>query len=134
MRECGDKRCGTCSNDNFKYLESGSHIKFNNGSTFKINADMNCKTQNLIYCITCLSCKENYIGETNNSLCQRTRIHRQHIRQEEYRKIPLSKHLEVCSGGTFKIFPFYKCKRIDSQFRKTMEQYFIKKFSPKLNV
>lgn len=36
---------------------------FKSGLSFKINADMNCKTQILIYYINCPNCKENCIGK-----------------------------------------------------------------------
>ena len=53
------------------------------------NADMNCKSRNLIYCIKCPNCDEIYIGQTGNALSERTRIHRQQIRDPNVRQIPL---------------------------------------------
>lgn len=134
VKICGDKRCGVCSSrENFNYLQTGSEIKFNNGKNFKIKANMTCKTKNLIYCIICTNCKEEYVGQTGNSLSERVRIHKQQIRQPEYRQIPLSEHLEVCAGGKFKIFPFYKCQQDNEEYRKETERKFIKLFQPKLN-
>ena len=130
---CGDSRCGVCSRDNYNYLEIGSTKYFKNGKKFTVNANMTCKSENLLYCITCVNCKENYIGQTGNSVCERVRIHKQQIRQPEYRQIPLSEHLDICAGGKFKIFPFFKCTEPTEEYRKELERKFIKVFDAKLN-
>ena len=132
VKTCGDKRCGICSRDNYIYLQTGSMIAFKNGQSFRVNADMNCKSENLVYCITCPTCKENYIGQTGD-LSDRVRVHKQQIRHPNLRKIPLSAHLDRCASGKFKIFPFYKSPRNDPDYRKAMERHFISKFHPKLN-
>lgn len=63
-KESGDTRYGICKKKNkIKYIGSGTHIKFKSGTFFKINADMKCRTQNLIYCITYPISRENYIGK-----------------------------------------------------------------------
>ena len=54
---CKDKRCGTC-----KYIHSGPDITTKDGTKIYTNANMNCKSANLIYCIKCPNCKEIYIG------------------------------------------------------------------------
>ena len=89
---------------------------FKNGLVFRVNADMNCKSANLIYCITCTSRHENYIGQMGNSICERVRVHKQQIRHPNLRQIPLSEHLDECANGTFKIFPFYKNLRADASY------------------
>ena len=133
VETCGDTRCGICSRDNYNYLETGNSKTFKNGLVFRVIADMNCKSTNLIYCITCTSCHENYISQTGNSLCERVRVHKQQIRHPNLRQIPLSEHLDECANGTFKIFPFYKNLRTDASYRKTLEQKFIRQFQAKLN-
>ena len=130
---CGDSRCGVCSREHFNYLEVGSKKCFNNGKEFTVNMDMNCKSENLIYCSTCINCRENYIGQTGNSLCERVRVHKQQIRQPQYRQIPLSEHLEKCANGKFKIFPLFKCPGKTELYRKELEKKLIKVFSAKLN-
>ena len=35
----------------------------------------NCKTRNVVYCITCQQCKLKYIGQTTRSLDERVREH-----------------------------------------------------------
>ncbi|KAK3102914.1 hypothetical protein FSP39_014923 [Pinctada imbricata] len=133
VQTCGDTRCGICSKDNYNYLETGTTKTFKNGLSFRVNADMNCKSKNLIYCITCPSCNENYIGQTGNALCERVRVHKQQIRHPNLRQIPMSGHLDECANGLFKIFPMYKNYRTEQNYRKTLEQKFIQQFQPKLN-
>lgn len=93
---------------------------------------MTCKSRNLFYCITCPTCKENYIGQTGK-LSARVRVHKQQIRHPHLRQIPLSEHVDICANGKFKIFPFYKCRRDDEEYRKVLEKRFIKTFKAKLN-
>ncbi|OOZ57814.1 hypothetical protein [Solemya velum gill symbiont] len=128
IEKCGDSRCGTC-----KHLTVGEQIILKNGMNIKPNANMNCKTKNLVYCITCPGCSEWYIGQTGNSLCERMRIHRQQIRSVETRQIPLSAHLETCGSGHFLVFPFHKMTDLNTQKRILKENTFIKLFKPKLN-
>ena len=118
VEKCGDIRCGICSRDKYNYFETGNSKTFKNGQIFRVNADMNCKSTNVIYCITCPSCHENYIGQTGNSLCERVRVQKQQIRHPNLRQIPLSGHLDQCANGTFKIFPFNKNFRTDTNYRK----------------
>ena len=89
---------------------------------------MTCKSANLIYCIKCQNCEQIYIGQTGNSLSERMRVHRQQIRDPSYRQIPLSSHLDTCSGGVFKIFPFYKMRTTSGEHRDIKEKMFIQKF------
>ena len=95
VSKCNDSRCATCP-----YIYVGEGMEIPNGQKLFANANMTCKSRNLIYCIKCNGCQQIYIGQTGN-LNERVRIHRQQIRQPEYRKIPLSKHLDECGGGTF---------------------------------
>ena len=128
VKKCSDPRCGTCN-----YLQTGNQLILKNGMVFCIRTTMDCKTENLIYCITCPGCGENYIGQTGNSLRERVRIHKQQIRQPETRQIPLSEHLDLCGNGNFKIMPFYKCINKNETLRIETEIYFSKLFKAKLN-
>ena len=46
----------------------------------EINGTFNCKTRNVVYCITCEKCKLQYIGQTTRSLDERVREHIGYIR------------------------------------------------------
>ena len=125
---CEDKRCGTC-----KYIHSGPDITTKDGTKIYTNANMNCKSANLIYCIKCPNCNEIYIGQTGNTLAKRMTVHRQQVREEACRQIPLSAHIETCGGGNFFIFPFFKMRQDSESLREIKERNFIKKFKAVLN-
>ncbi|XP_071122593.1 uncharacterized protein [Mytilus edulis] len=128
VSKCNDPRCGLC-----EYMATGPQITLKNGQTIIPNADMNCKTVNLIYCIVCSTCKEWYIGQTGNSICQRVRVHRQQIRDPSTRMQDVSEHFETCSSGKFTVYPFYKMNESNKYKRLAKEAHFIKDFQPKLN-
>lgn len=127
IKKCGDPRCGTCD-----LIQEGEGIILKSGQILKPNAPMNCKSSNLIYCATCPTCGENYIGQTNQLNAQ-VRVHKQQIKDETVRNTPCSEHFAKCGKGTFKIFPFYKMWNSNEIARTTKEDYFIKIFNPKLN-
>ena len=134
VKKCGDKRCKTCPHlDITNKLEIGNNAK---KFTFYIKFPFTCKSKNLLYCITCQGCQEQYIGETGDVLRNRVRVHRQQIRQKEYRQIKLSEHLDTCARSTdpcFLITPFYKMNIDDKVKRCLKEEFFIQKFKPSLN-
>ncbi|KAK3097235.1 hypothetical protein FSP39_007883 [Pinctada imbricata] len=76
---------------------------------------MNCKSKNLIYVMTCPNCGENYVGQTGTKLADRVRVHKQQIRDPSTRNTPCSGHFDMCGGGSFSIFPFYKVKEDNEQ-------------------
>ncbi|XP_056012120.1 uncharacterized protein LOC130052095 [Ostrea edulis] len=126
VKKCGDPRCGTC-----EYIEEGDSITFKSGKILKVNANLNCKSENLIYCATCPTCGENYIGQTNK-LNARVRVHKQQVKDPSVRNTPCSEHFAECGGGKFKVFPFFKMWTENEITRKAQEDYFIKLFNPSL--
>ena len=117
--KCTNKRCLTC-----KQVIDKDTYTTKNGTTLKRNEKMNCKSQDLIYCLICPTCKEEYIGETGIPLHKRMNLHRNQIEIEEYRNLPCSKHLYTCGKTKFKIFPFFKCKSNNNIFRHAAEKHF----------
>ena len=132
IKKCSDKRCKVCP-----YIKETNHIIFKNkNEEFQISFPFTCTTQNLIYCMICHGCGEQYIGETGDTLRHRLTVHRQQIRQKEYRQLKVSAHIEECAGSrepNFDIVPFYKMRE-DSKIKRCLkEKYFISKFRPSLN-
>ena len=77
MKPCG-LNCPTCP-----YIEPGTVIQSSNTrKKIEINGTFNCKTRNVVYCITVNSeqCKLQYIGQTTRSLDERVREHIGYIR------------------------------------------------------
>ena len=129
--KCQDSRCHCC-----QHLYLGLSYTFKTGKKFILKNKMTCDSRNLIYVVICSSCQEEYIGETgigDTKLRDRVRIYRQHIRQPEYEKLKVEKHLRTCGKGNFAIFPFLQLRSNDTDLRREYEDYFIKKFKTKLN-
>ena len=96
---------------------------------------MSCDVKNVIYVIKCRGCGEEYIGETSD-LRKRVAVNNQQIRDISTRMLPVSTHLDNCTGSKFpkyKIVPFFKMLTENSLVRKKGESYFIKAMKPKLN-
>ena len=133
VKKCGRANCGICS-----YLIEGPEFTFKDGQTFKVKENLTCNSENLIYVITCCGCLENYIGQTGMSLRKRMTLHRQQIRDESTRQIPLSGYIEICAGMNLpnsKVFPIYKYSdSTTEQQRINKEKQFIQKYKPRLNI
>ena len=128
--KCGDKRCGTCP-----HITSGSEIMIKSTQkTFSIKMDMNCKTKNVLYILTCCGCGEQYVGKTHDMLAARMRVHKQQIRNQEVRKIGVSEHIDKCCSEAIKftVTPFYKVTE-DRQTASIKEEHFIRTLKPTLN-
>ena len=83
-----------------------------------------------------MGCKEQYIGESGDTLRHRTTIHQQQIMHPHYRQLCVSKLISLCAiakDPMFKICPIFKLYRSDELFRKEKEQYFISKYKASLN-
>ena len=128
MSKCGESRCKTCS----LIIEAKQNFTL---STFTIalNANMNCKTSNVIYIMICNNCNAYYVGETKMQLRLRVNLHRQHINNAQYSILKVSEHIRNC-GGNFKIIPIFKLRSKCNWIRKKQELYFITMLKPPLNV
>jgi transglutaminase/protease-like cytokinesis protein 3 len=62
------------------FFKTGNFSTFKNGTKFTVQSNMNCKTENVIYCMICEMCGENYIGQTGNKIADRVRVYKQQIR------------------------------------------------------
>ena len=52
----------------------------------EINSVVDCQTKNVIYCITCTKCSEQYIGQSERTLQARFSEHRDYVKQEKVEK------------------------------------------------
>ena len=69
LKPCNMNICNICP-----YIDAKSTTTSSNDNSIKIsiNCEATCLTKNIVYCITCSYCKQQYIGETGRTL--RTRI------------------------------------------------------------
>ena len=127
VSKCG-KNCSIC-----KLIVEGNSFQLSpSQEPFHVKYNFDCNSLNLIYAIICDQCLAIYIGETN---CLRSRMttHVQQIKQDNLRQLKVSKHIFQCSGGKFKVFPFYKMPTENVTERRLKEKYFIEKYQPSLN-
>lgn len=125
---CNKPRCKLCPD----FIESRKSI-FINGKPILFNSNMCCVTSNLIYCLFCKKCPNQfYIGETSLPLSNRITLHRQQSTHSIYTILPVSKHLLNCKSG-FLVTPLFHLPNRSQYLRRKMEQYFINILNPTLN-
>ena len=125
VTKCNNKRCKICD-----IIIEGKSYTFKNPETkAKINKNLSCNSENIVYIIEYSECKEIYIGLTQ-AFNTRITLHRSNIKIEENRKLSVSKHLYQCSRGKFEIMPIYQTN--DYTLLQIKEKNFIDKFKPKL--
>ena len=69
---CNRRRCSHCVSI-ITGSQFSSHIM---GETFNIRQVANCKTNNVIYLLTCKKCKLQYVGQTSQPVSKRMNSHR----------------------------------------------------------
>ena len=78
MKKCG-KNCAICP-----YIDQTRTIKASNSNfTHDIETAVNCSSCNIIYCITCLHCNMQYIGESGQSLALKFGQHKGYVRNRK---------------------------------------------------
>ena len=85
-----------------KYIKVGNHFcSTQTRRKFRIRQELNCKSTHVIYLVTCLNCKEQYVGETGQNLSIRFNKHRSDIEKGK-RSTGLSKHFlnGNCDGSS----------------------------------
>ena len=72
-------RKGNCKNKNCRYcpkINRIGHISNNRKSkNYWTYTNVNCESNNLVYCIECQICKIKYVGQTGNTIKERFRNH-----------------------------------------------------------
>ena len=124
---CGDTRCNTCKLGTFT---TTIPITATN-STFTIKHKLTCKSSNVIYCVTCKKCKDQYIGETEQELHARQRGHLNDIRSN-VSGLPYVEHFKVCGIDNYTITAIEKVRRNDVETRRSREAYYKKLFDVRI--
>ena len=92
------------------------------------NNPMSCPVGNVIHCITCQGCKEQYIGETHN-LRAHVQLHKNHISSPIYRTMGVIEHITSCARNKDPCLPsclFIKLKQRIESFRKKARLFYRK--------
>lgn len=78
--KCGSRRCSACP-----LLQEGTTFTDSRGTTiYPIQHNLDCKSTEVIYLITCTRCNLQYVGETSTSLQQRLWKYRNRIERQEF--------------------------------------------------
>jgi hypothetical protein len=79
-----------CSTYNCRYCpkidHTGTIISTSTGKEYNTRKIVSCKSNNLIYCITCSKCKKQYVGQTKNRLQDRFVAHFYNIEHKKKNK------------------------------------------------
>ena len=127
FHKCGDKRCNTCQLGTFS-----NHINITEtNSTFNIKQHINCKSANVIYCVTCKKCLAQYIGETEQEIHARQRGHLSDIKSNQP-GLPYVKHFRECGVDNYTITGLEKLRDRDPHIRKAREKYYKELFQVKI--
>ena len=134
VEKCTNSRCKTCPS-----LKTTASVTSNisHRTYFCINNEdinVSCKSQNLIYLLTCNKCKQQYVGETATKLNIRMNTHRTSTTGCEH----VITHKKECVGFNFSIQVLEKLVGtgydgdglLDSditKFRQTREDFWIKR-------
>ncbi len=90
---CSNKKCIFCP-----ILETSGRIKSTfTGREYESKKNVTCRSSNLIYCITCLVCNKQYVGQTGDSIRKRFGAHfgsinRKNLKEDVGRHFNLQKH------------------------------------------
>lgn len=118
--------CLTCP-----YVQTGQLVK-SSASSYKhdILMQVDCQTKNVVYCLTCNKCQEQYIGETEKTLAIRFSQHRGYVRNRDTQKAT-GEHYNKAGHkiSDMKITILEKLVSKDPQLRKIRESYYIQKFN-----
>ena len=68
---CGRSRCPTC-----RMITPSQTATASSGARVKLKGDTNCRTQNVVYLMSCGKCGKQYVGETKGPLNIRMNGHR----------------------------------------------------------
>ena len=89
---CNASRCGICP----IIQERPSITIQSTGQKFIIKKEATCRTDNVLYILTCSGCGEQYVGETCMMLTRRITLHRQHINTPQYRILGVNRYIAEC--------------------------------------
>ena len=124
FKSCKDKRCKTCKSALF----TQSLTVNSTGKVFNIVHDLNCKSHNVIYIISCRKCNKQYVGKTETSLNIRVNNYRCFINKR--RRESVAEHF-FTDGHTFSDFQITAIDIIPNADHHTLcnkETFYIKLF------
>ena len=137
-KKCTRVNCLTCP-----YIIPGSEVKCTvTAKKFVVNTPVTCTTKNIIYCITCNKCGDQYVGETEKEAGVRFSQHRGYVNnyvnhvREGKRIEPTGEHFNKPGHSGVSDMKFQIIEKLFSNnrvMRKTRESMYIKEFHSEHN-
>ena len=128
----GMKRC----NKNWKicpYVNQCKVVKATySDKVVQISREYNCQTANLVYLVHCLKCKNQYVGETGQTLCRRFGQHLGYVDNKDFKQAT-GRHFNLpghCKSH-MSITVLESIKSNDEAYRKRRESHYIEQFNLK---
>ena len=99
MNKCNEKKCKICIN----IEESRTFQSTVTDGEYLILNSFDCKSEWIIYLVTCCNCSKQYVGYTENTLRTRFTNHRRDIRNG-WKTDAMAKHfIDECVNESFKV-------------------------------
>ena len=87
---CNKPRCKTCV-----VMPTTDLFISKLGAKSSIKGQINCKTTNVVYLVSCTVCKLQYVGETKQQLANRMNLHRSDWKLRRFARAPLAEHFHA---------------------------------------
>ena len=129
MKKCNTP-CPICP-----YIQEGKVVRSTQSDKIvEINANITCSSKNLIYCLTCDKCGEQYIGETERELKERIQEHLGYIRNSKLNQAT-GEHFNLDGHFIFdmKVTVIEKLHKTDRATREIRESMYIRDFHSELS-
>lgn len=118
--QCNNPDCVSCKS----YTYSGASFTSSTfGSTHQVIGSMNCRSNNIIYLITCTKCNIQYVGETSRCLSERLTDHRSNIKNKKM--TPIAIHFNIPGHSVLrdlKILGIEKISDTENPLQKRKQQ------------
>ena len=122
FHKCNNKLCKLCSIQQNGTFGANINITSTN-QVHTIKQHMTCKSHNIIYCVTCTKCKDQYIGETKQELHRRSSGHLADIRKNAP-GLPYVAHFSKCGIEHYSIMGIEQLRKEDTPIRKQREIFY----------
>ena len=125
MRKC-NRPCPTCP----WVIESRRMRSFGSTYAYDITQPLNCQSKNIIYCILCLKCGHQYVGETDRTLQERFSEHKGYVSNSNIAQATGNHfNLPGHSIDDMSVLALTKLHQQGTVYRKETEKNFIRAFN-----
>ena len=123
---CASKKCAICP-----YMDETNKFQgpVTDSPIYTISHDINCKSTDLVYAISCTLCKKLiYVGETGDTLYNRIQNHLSLIRNNNKTEpVPIHFNKQPHTINNFRVVGLEKQYRNNKIYRQLRESFWIKK-------